>query len=418
MIFLPEIQFKPLSPPKLETKSFTRDILPLFSNNVEHIKKIRSKAVDWDSIKGLLDNYEHVLLFRDIEKKSLDELKIMVQEEGKNLIHGFCIFLTKITSTDILKIFATLFDDLLIEFPSFAEEFNRLEDRQELMDSLIKKILSISMPLSDEPKNYYLLSLYLRITATLLTLLNLLYIDSQGEIQFIYEICLCIWTLSLNQNIVGKLNEVDLAENENFKQKSQKNLVSNSFQTYQSKKKCLINIFADILKTNAKEKDKIVRMILATLVNMSNKSNHNEEMVEAGFLRILNSLYARNWEQQIKENLDSLSTIVQDNLKIFCSWDKYVAEAENEKMEWSPTHKSKLFWEQNIIKFEENDYQLLRVLVHLLKNENPQNVAIACHDIGEFSKYHPRGKQCSTSFKALICVNAKKFFLCGIGSFK
>ena len=48
---------------------------------------------------------------------------------------------------------------------------------------------------------------------------------------------------------------------------------------------------------------------------------------------------------------------------------------------------------QNIDKFEEKDFQVLRVLLKLIEAaREPRSLAVGCHDLGQFVLYHPHGR--------------------------
>lgn len=55
------------------------------------------------------------------------------------------------------------------------------------------------------------------------------------------------------------------------------------------------------------------------------------------------------------------------------SWDKYKKEVLSGTLDWSPMHTSEVFWRNNVDKFEDKDFQLLRVLLKLLEtNRDPR----------------------------------------------
>lgn len=78
-------------------------------------------------------------------------------------------------------------------------------------------------------------------------------------------------------------------------------------------------------------------------------------------------------------------------MKILTSFEKYVKELNAQNLTWSPVHTEK-FWKENVKKFEENDFLLIRKLAEILKSNNNQNIAVACYDLGEFCRFHPFGK--------------------------
>ena len=62
-------------------------------------------------------------------------------------------------------------------------------------------------------------------------------------------------------------------------------------------------------------------------------------------------------------------------------------------LDWTPVHTSDVFWRQNASKFEERDFQLLRVLLKLLEaSREPRTLAVACADVGRFIEAHPHGR--------------------------
>ena len=51
------------------------------------------------------------------------------------------------------------------------------------------------------------------------------------------------------------------------------------------------------------------------------------------------------------------------------------------------------FVQENRDKFEDKDYQVLRVLIALLERSRESRVlAVACHDLGMFAEVHPHGR--------------------------
>ncbi|EGG20317.1 vacuolar ATP synthase subunit H [Cavenderia fasciculata] len=142
------------------------------------------------------------------------------------------------------------------------------------------------------------------------------------------------------------------------------------------------------------QKDKIVRLSIATLKNLMGKGNNNEEMIECGFIRMLNFLSNKKWgDEDIVTDLTDLSTGLSEDIAIMSSFDKYKAEVLSNELEWTPVHKSEQFWKDNASKFEENNFNVLKFL-HLIlqKSSNPLHLSVACHDLGEFVIHHPRGK--------------------------
>jgi len=89
---------------------------------------------------------------------------------------------------------------------------------------------------------------------------------------------------------------------------------------------------------------------------------------------------------------------LEKNVDDLTSWDKYKNEVLASQLEWSPPHKSTKFWQENHLKFEEDNYLLLQKLKEILEHtRDPKVKCIACWDIGEFVRIHPQGKLISKS---------------------
>ncbi|KAK9283078.1 hypothetical protein L1049_011307 [Liquidambar formosana] len=105
--------------------------------------------------------------------------------------------------------------------------------------------------------------------------------------------------------------------------------------------------------------------------------------------------------QDLLEALNQLEEGLKDNIKKLSSFNKYKQEVILGHLDWSPMHKDPLFWRENITHFEENDFQILRVLITILDTSNdPRALAVACFDLSQFILYHPAGGVIVTDLKA------------------
>jgi V-type H+-transporting ATPase subunit H len=82
---------------------------------------------------------------------------------------------------------------------------------------------------------------------------------------------------------------------------------------------------------------------------------------------------------------------LEKNRKILSSFEKYVKEINTEVLDWTPCHSEK-FWRENVKRFEEQDFYLVRKLVLLIDSGNDKTVAVACYDLGEFCRFHNQGR--------------------------
>ncbi|TPX33246.1 hypothetical protein SmJEL517_g03842 [Synchytrium microbalum] len=157
----------------------------------------------------------------------------------------------------------------------------------------------------------------------------------------------------------------------------------------------VIPILIEVVKSAIKEK--VVRVIVATLKNMLSKAM--QENLAAMFgnkvLNTCENLLARKWsDTEISEDLEYLRDELSKALQSLSTFDEYASEVQSGKLEWSPPHMSENFWKQNAAKLNERDYELLRILSRLIATSTaPLILAVAAHDIGQYVKYAPDGKR-------------------------
>ncbi|KAM9945186.1 hypothetical protein ACTFIW_005402 [Dictyostelium discoideum] len=200
-------------------------------------------------------------------------------------------------------------------------------------------------------------------SALLLNILQALS-TSSVNIQLLYETIYAIWLLTYNKDIAAAYSGTGLVAN-----------------------------LVQLVKTVAKEK--IVRLSLSTLRNLLNNGKSNEEMIDNGFVRMLNILNIKKWgDDDIPADIEVLINGLAKDIDNMSSFNKYKTEIISGELEWTPVHKSERFWKENISKFEENNYQVIKHLHQILKTSQstPLQLSIACHDLGEFVRHHSRGK--------------------------
>ncbi|GLV34961.1 Vacuolar H[+]-ATPase SFD subunit [Carabus blaptoides fortunei] len=199
------------------------------------------------------------------------------------------------------------------------------------------------------------------------TLLSVL--SGRVNFQVQYQLIFCIWVLTFNSLLAEKMNKFNV-----------------------------IPILADILSDSVKEK--VTRIILAVFRNLIEKpedsqvaKEHCIAMVQCKVLKQLTILEQRKFDDEdviadVEYLMDRLQASVQD----LSSFDEYATEVKSGRLEWSPVHKSK-FWRENAQRLNEKNYELLRILIHLLEtSKDPLVLSVASFDIGEYVRHYPRGK--------------------------
>lgn len=146
--------------------------------------------------------------------------------------------------------------------------------------------------------------------------------------------------------------------------------------------------------------EKVVRISLATLRNLLDMSpSLRKEMVGAGLIGALQSPnFRRLDDDDVREDLGVLADALESELSSMSSFDVYKAEVLSGALEWTPAHRDELFWKENVEKLERNKQEVLRCMVRLLHESSDETVlAVACNDLAQFIKHHPRGRSIAQS---------------------
>jgi len=200
-------------------------------------------------------------------------------------------------------------------------------------------------------------------------------------VQLLYQIGFCLWLLSYDEGIAEDMAETNVVVN-----------------------------LLKVMKTVSKEK--VIRVSLACLRNLVDKGTHNQTMIENDAFKQIAVLRNRKWsDEEVREDLDFISDALAKSMRVLSSLDMYRKEVNSGKLEWTPVHKSETFWRDNVTKIcpvgggvvDSPDLQALIELLNVkinkctgdesLDTEEATTVAVICHDLGEFSRFHPHGKR-------------------------
>ncbi|XP_012516844.1 PREDICTED: V-type proton ATPase subunit H [Propithecus coquereli] len=162
----------------------------------------------------------------------------------------------------------------------------------------------------------------------------------------------------------------------------------------------IIPVLSDILQESVKEK--VTRIILAAFHNFLEKSTERETrqeyalaMIQCKVLKQLENLEQQKYDDEdISEDIKFLLEKLGESVQDLSSFDEYSSELKSGRLEWSPVHKSEKFWRENAVRLNEKNYELLKILTKLLEvSDDPQVLAVAAHDVGEYVRHYPRGKR-------------------------
>jgi V-type H+-transporting ATPase subunit H len=183
--------------------------------------------------------------------------------------------------------------------------------------------------------------------------------------QLLYELCLCVWQLTYVQHAA----EIMAAQG-------------------------IVKILTEVCRSAQKEK--VFRIALTALRNLLNYADLclAADMVEAGLPKVVATRQLQTWgDEDINEVLSYMEEKLKEGIRTLSNFEKYRQEVLAGSLEWSPMHKSVVFWKENVDKFEEKDFQILRVLLKLIESsQETKNLAVGCHDLGMFITHHPQGR--------------------------
>ncbi|GLI70069.1 hypothetical protein VaNZ11_014841 [Volvox africanus] len=189
--------------------------------------------------------------------------------------------------------------------------------------------------------------------------------DSPTSSQLLYETCLCIWQMTYLRAAASIMSQVGLL-------------------------KLLVEV------CRVAQKEKVFRMALASLRNLLTYDDLclASDMVEAGLNKVVIVRQLQSWgDDDIVEMLGFVDEKLKEGIVILSNFEKYKKEVMSGQLDWSPMHSSDLFWRENVEKFEERDFQVLRVLLKIIEtNRDVKTLAVGCHDLGQFIVNHSQGR--------------------------
>eukprot|EP00923_Selenidium_pygospionis_P025598 GHVN01045204.1.p1 GENE.GHVN01045204.1~~GHVN01045204.1.p1 ORF type:complete len:462 (+),score=79.97 GHVN01045204.1:78-1463(+) len=178
----------------------------------------------------------------------------------------------------------------------------------------------------------------------------------------LYKAAFCVWCLSFNKEKVKWLLANDL-----------------------------ISSLCALL--NECRTEKVVRVCIHTLKNALDNDEAVELMIEQKSVQTLTLLEYEKWRDsemydEIREGLHHLHM----KINLFSNFARYKLELDKQKLKWSFLHSEK-FWHENVMQFEDSEFEAVKKLSKLLRSDDVETVCVACHDLGEFARLHPAGKQ-------------------------
>jgi len=180
--------------------------------------------------------------------------------------------------------------------------------------------------------------------------------------QMLYKYLFALWMLSYDKNIAATLQ-----------------------------KDRVVPVLKEIMATCRVEK--VIRLGLVVIRSFLPDEKLSLDIVDTSILEVVQQLEFEKWRDlEIYDDIREVSQLVAVQVSALSNFDKYEKQVKDGHLVWGYLHSNK-FWGENVNKFEQNEFGVIKDLCTLLQIDNKVTQAVACHDIGEFAVLHPLGKK-------------------------
>lgn len=399
--------------------------LNIQSQYLEEIQtNIRVRPIPWDGyVRANLLTHDEAVLMKSLEKQSRDKRTEVVTKQPENYANAVIDLLDRITRDDVVKYILSLAGDFAVDVEEFTKHLLNNDNNNQRIFQVLTKLLErndeqiyllacralvVFLAIKpDSSKNSNAVQLVFKFLATKLSsspnanlqdfavqsygillrskvyrepfwslkevvvppLLKILGstsgVKGTGGIQLQYYTLLIFWLITFNK------------------------LPANECVT----KYDLISVLLDICRNAVKEK--IVRISVATLVNMVNQAPKVSigSLISQSAMPMLKTLKDRKWaDDELIEDLQYLSDHLQEEFDLMTTFDEYNSELSTKKLKWTPPHRSDSFWRENAFKFKEHDWSALKQLSQLIGTASANDtvtLAVGCNDINRLINEFP-----------------------------
>lgn len=372
------------------------------------------RTIPWDTMKSAkLISEGELAMIRKFDKRPAQEREDLLDKEGHEYAELFLNLLSNLTASDGVQYILAIIDELLHDerriglFLDLAEHnealpfgpllrlLNRNQDLfvYEKASKTVAVLLTKTHGYNDRDVQFFCRWITERLrgdVADVLVAVSALQIllrrreyrpifhaedgvkllgavlnDYTNKRQVLYQTLFCLWLLSYDETVAQEFGHIS-------------NLVSQLVEVIRKE-----------------DRVKIRRVGIAILRNILSKGENNEQMIKAGMVKLAAGLTQKKWkDEDIEQDLAVLNEVLEKDVNVLNSFELYKEEVMSGNLVWSLVHRSEKFWRENVGRFEENNFKVLGVLLELIRSSNnPQVLAIACYDLGEFVRFHPRGRK-------------------------
>jgi len=403
----------------------------LVDRDIEERDEILKEGMKWSAFVGTYISQEELQMITDFEVPHFDKADVM-RKHGRKYARLFMILLSRLKKDLHLRYAITLVNDVLETVPDSSQYFfelsnekpvpgvpdlpfgplfavlSRTEDDPYIVSkaSSILTFFLVSFPkvrtdmvessihwfikkLGEEPDAPNYTRVELKVLRNLRTLLKVpkyrLIFARESGVEPLFELTL------LNDNVPLTAGKIEIEYQALYC------LWLLSYHNQVQKVLAIAPLFSNLchLLRVCQERDKVVRVVLALLRNLSEVGDNKKTMLSCGLERILAQLKSRSSlmaDKDVAEDITFLEGALDTVREELTSFDVYLREVQVRSLDWSsPVHKSEKFWRENCLQIE--NAGVLQMLKNILDTEDEANIlCVACWDIGEFIQFHPHGK--------------------------
>lgn len=173
-------------------------------------------------------------------------------------------------------------------------------------------------------------------------------------------------------------------------------LVGFNMSILKSMQPAVIKSINGVISTNRTEK--IIRIALQAIENLLKSKKMCEEMAETGTVDLVIALEYEKWrDPELVDQIKSTISALNAEVKLLTNFERFEREVNSGSLKWGFIH-SNQFWVENVLKCEASNFGVIdKLMIILRSSQDAESLAVACHDIGEFARLHPIGKQIVTS---------------------
>ncbi|KAF9452825.1 ATPase, V1 complex, subunit H [Macrolepiota fuliginosa MF-IS2] len=384
----------------------------------ENSTKIRNKTVPWEAYQRAdLITVEELGLIKKVDRQPRTRVESVLLSEGSTYAQLYLSLLKKVNRNDTQQCLLVWIADALTDHEERIPLFTRtnkadpdlpylpllksLEATDEFVQLKAAQILTVLLSVGESGALQQYLQPFLQTLAQFVTnpaphkrdigvqclecllaryqvrqavwansaivpgLLDMLR-NAPGP-QISYQVVFCFWLLTFEQNIAEQID----------------------------KKYDIIPVLVEVAKSAVKEK--VIRVVVATFRNLVTKapSSNLPAMFVAQLLQFAKNLSQRKWsDEDVVEDVQFLKEELTNHFQNLTTYDEYTSELASGHLSWTPVHESDDFWKENATRLNEKDHEQLKLLIHILNTSaDPNILAVAANDIGQYVKHYDRGKK-------------------------